>query len=326
MSRELQDILGIVRRGPGPFALATLVKVEGTSYRRPGARLLLDRQGPLRGALSGGCLEADLHARAQEVMAEGRPRRIQYDLRGDADLVWGTGSGCEGVLDILLEPIPAFPEWMGWVELAWAARTSLVLHTDLSETRLASRRLPGDADPEVAEDLWREVFEPPIALWVLGAGDDSRPLVRMAASLGWHVGVLDHRPAFARPDRFPEAHEVRAGQPAPLLSALPLDGRSAVVLMTHHYQKDLEGLRVLLPSSAGYLGLMGSRHRSAKLLAELAGEGLAHDGRLHTPVGLDLGATEPEGIALAILAEIHAVLAGASGRPLGARPAESPSP
>lgn len=316
MTKELQDILGIVRRGPGPFVLATLLATEGSSYRRPGARLLLGRDGPLRGSLSGGCLEGDLQARALEVLAEGRPRRIRYDMRGDVDLVWGSGSGCEGVLDILLEPITAFPDWMQWVERAWAARQGLRLQTDLSPETLGVRSIPRRADAPGPEEVCVEDVPAPIALWIVGAGDDSRPLARMAKELGWIVGLLDHRPAFARPERFPEADAVRSGHPAGLLPSLPLDARSAVVLMTHHYAKDLEALRLLLPSAAGYLGLMGSRRRSAKLLAEMAAEGLRADARLHAPVGLDLGATDPEGIALAILAEIQAVLAGRRAMPL----------
>ena len=162
-----------------------------------------------------------------------------------------------------------------------------------------------------------------------------------AKALSWFVGVVDHRPAFAQPARFPEADAVRSGHPAQVLPTLPLDARSAVVLMTHHYAKDLEALRLLLPSQAGYLGLMGSRARGARLLGELAAEGLHPDARLHTPVGLDLGATEPEGIAglslkpagsmldmkcdkagsatviaLAILAEVQGFAADRSGLPL----------
>ena len=312
MSRELQDILRIVRRGPGPFVLATLVRVEGASYRRPGARLLLDREGPLRGSLSGGCLEGEVQARGRDVLASGRPRLLRYDLRGDADLVWGSGSGCEGVLDILVEPLPAFPDWMAWIEQAWTSRRSLRIRTDLSQENLGMRSIPsypGASAPGQREECF-EIFMAPIALWILGAGDDSRPLVRMARELGWTVGVLDHRPAFARPERFPEADAVRAGHPAAMLPALPLDARCAVVLMTHHYAKDLEALRLLLPSEAGYLGLMGSRARSARLLAELAAGGLQADARLHAPVGLDLGAQDPETLALAILAEIQAAFAG----------------
>jgi xanthine/CO dehydrogenase XdhC/CoxF family maturation factor len=239
---------------------------------------------------------------------------MQYDLRGDADLVWGSGSGCEGLLDILVEPIAADAPWMAWVEEAWASRRPLTIHTDLSTPGLGTRHrsgLPGPDRPGFRETLW-----PPIALWILGAGDDSRPLVRMAKELGWRVGVLDHRPAFARRERFPEADEVHAGHPDRTLRALGLDPRSAVVLMTHHYAKDLEALRGLLPSPAGYLGLMGSRARGARLLEELAAEGLRADARLHTPVGLDLGADTPEAIALAILAEIQAVFASRPGQSL----------
>ncbi|MCE1203741.1 MAG: XdhC family protein [Holophagaceae bacterium] len=312
--KELQDILRLVRERPGPLALATLVRAEGASYRRTGARLLLDASGPLRGSLSGGCLEGDVQARALEALAQGRPKLVQYDLRGELDLVWGSGSGCEGVLDILIEPLQGFPDWMRWVEQAWASRTGIRLHTDLDPERLGQRSLL--AQPEAPSSGFTEIIHPPRALWVLGASDDSRPLVHVAKTLGWFVGVLDHRPAFAQPARFPEADAVRSGHPAQVLPTLPLDARSAVVLMTHHYAKDLEALRLLLPSKAGYLGLMGSRARGARLLGELAAEGLHPDERLHTPVGLDLGATDPEGIALAILAEIQAFAAERSGRPL----------
>ena len=328
MSRELQDILRIVRRGPGPFALATLVGVDGASYRRPGARLLTDGRSILRGSLSGGCLEGEILARGLEVLATGTPRRVRYDLRGDADLVWGSGSGCEGMLDILVEPVTGFPDWMGWIEEAWASRTTLRIRTDLSQEKLGMRSIPsypGASTPGRREECF-ENFVAPIALWILGAGDDSRPLVRMAKELGWTVGLLDHRPAFARPERFPEADAVLAGHPAATIPGLPLDDRSAVVLMTHHYLKDLEALRHLLPSGAGYLGLMGSRARGAKLMAELAAEGLAADGRLHTPVGLDLGGQEPETLALAILAEIQAALAGRNAASLRNQPTPVAAP
>lgn len=296
------------------MALATLIRVEGASYRRPGARLLLDREGPLRGSLSGGCLEGDVHARAMEVLAAGVPRLVQYDLRGDADLIWGSGSGCEGLLEILIEPVEGCPEWMAWIEQAWATRTPLTLHTSLTSDRLGQRsraEVPG-------APAFAETFLPPPALWILGASDDSRPLLRMAKELGWFAGVLDHRPAFATAARFPEADAVRAGHPAQILPGLPLEPRSAVVLMTHHYAKDLEALRLLLPSPAGYLGLMGSRARGAKLLGELATEGLQADARFHTPVGLDLGAADPGGIALSILAEIQACLHQRQGQSLRA--------
>jgi xanthine/CO dehydrogenase XdhC/CoxF family maturation factor len=312
MHKELQDILALVR-GPGaPLALATLLRVEGSSYRRPGSRLLTDGERILRGSLSGGCLEGEVLARAREVLADGQPRLLRYDLRGDADLVWGSGSGCEGLLHILVERVDpaAPPDWLTWVERARASRSPLTLHLDLHPDRLGLRSL--EPLPEGA-DAFTEAFRPPIALWILGAGDDSRPLVRLAKELGWSVGLLDHRPAFARAERFPEADQVLAGHPSQRIPGLGLDARSAVVLMTHNYLKDLEALRLLAASEAPYLGLMGSRARSAKLAAELAAEAIHLGERLHSPVGLDLGAEDPETIALAVLAEVQASFQGRTG-------------
>lgn len=313
MHKELQDILALVRGRGTPVALATLVRVEGSSYRRPGSRLLTDGQAVLRGSLSGGCLEGEVMARAREVLGDGQSRVLRYDLRGDADLVWGSGSGCEGLLDILVERLDpaAPPEWLAWVEQAQIDRLPLSIHTDLTSDRLGMRSILSLPDAQASGFV--ETFHPVITLWILGASDDSRPLVRMAKELGWRVGLLDHRPAFARPERFPEADAVLSGHPAQRVPELALDARSAVVLMTHNYLKDLEALRALAVSGADYLGLMGSRARSAKIREALAAEGLSCGERLHSPVGLDLGAEDPETIALAVLAEIQATFQGRSG-------------
>jgi xanthine/CO dehydrogenase XdhC/CoxF family maturation factor len=181
---------------------------------------------------------------------------------------------------------------------------------------LGRRSIPPQVEPPATG--FTETFTPAISLWILGASDDGRPLVRLARELGWTVGLLDHRPAFARPERFPEADRVLAGHPAQRIPDLGLDSRSAVVLMTHNYLKDLEALRPLAASETPYLGLMGSRARSAKLVEELAAEGIHLGDRLHSPVGLDLGAEDPETIALAILAEIQACFQGRSGGSLRA--------
>jgi len=312
MHKELQDILTLIRGHEGPLALATLLRVEGSSYRRPGSRLLTDGEQVLRGSLSGGCLEGEVLGRAKDVLADGAPRLLQYDLRGEVDLVWGSGSGCEGVLDILVERLdPASPPpWLLWLEDVLRHRRTLKLATSL-EAGFPRRRLAEGESPSEAET--QEIIPPPVFLWILGASDDSRPMVHLAKGLGWAVGLLDHRPAFARAERFPEADRVLSGHPAQMIPGLDLDERSAVVLMTHNYMKDLEALRSLSTSRAGYLGLMGSRARSRKMLAELAAEGIQCGDRLHGPVGLDLGAEDPETIALAILAEIQATFQGRMG-------------
>ncbi|WP_243300943.1 XdhC family protein [Geothrix oryzisoli] len=317
MHKELQDILGLLRGHEARLALATLLRVEGSSYRRPGSRLLTDGEQVLRGSLSGGCLEGEVLGRAKEVLADGLPRLLRYDLRGEADLVWGSGSGCEGVLDILVERLDpaAPPAWVAWSEEVLRDRHPLRLATSLKDgfpcRRLRESEAPGD------EEIL-EIIPPPISLWILGASDDSRPLVHLAKGLGWKVGLLDHRPAFARAERFPEADRVLSGHPVQRVPELGLDRRSAVVLMTHNYLKDLEALRLLGESGAGYFGLMGSRARSAKMVAELAVEGIHLGDRLHSPVGLDLGAEDPETIALAVLAEIQASFQDRAGGPLRA--------
>lgn len=314
MHKELQDILALIRGHETSLALATLLRVEGSSYRRPGARLLTDGEQVLRGSLSGGCLEGEVLGRAREVLADGQPRLLRYDLRGEADLVWGSGSGCEGALDILVERLDpaAPPAWTAWMEEVPRRRETLRVATSLAAPFMR-RRLEGE-DAAPGETL--EIIPPPVFLWILGAGDDSRPLLRQAKGLGWQVGLLDHRPAFARPERFPEADRVVAGHPAQRIPEWVLDARCAVVLMTHNYLKDLEALRPLLASRAGYLGLMGSRARGSKLRADLAAEGISGGERLHSPVGLDLGAEDPETIALAVLAEIQAAFQGRGGGPL----------
>jgi len=325
MHKELQDILGLIREQGGPLVLATLLRVEGSSYRRPGSRLLTDGDQVLRGSLSGGCLEGEVLGRAKEVLADGLPRLLRYDLRGEADLVWGSGSGCEGVLDILVERLDraAPPVWLGWVEEVLRDRRPLRLATSLKDG-FRRRRLGEEEAADTEEVL--ELLPPPVSLWVLGASDDSRPLVHLAKGLGWSVGLLDHRPAFARAERFPEADRILSGHPTQRVPGLGLDSRSAVVLMTHNYQKDLEALRLLGDSGAGYLGLMGSRARSAKMVAELAAEGIHFGARLHSPVGLDLGAEDPETIALAVLAEIQASFQGRAGGPLRASRAPVSAP
>lgn len=325
---EFQDIvrgISAARVRGEALVLATVVRVQGSAYRHPGARLLLGPEGARIGCVSGGCLEGDVQARAAEVLQSGTARLVRYDLRGDLDLVWGTGSGCEGVADILLEPILPGPPapWLEAVEDAFRARRPLRLATllevaDGSGRRVGEHLLLGaeNALPAGCTGLVEEIV-PPLALWILGAGEDARPLAALARTLGWRVGIADHRPALVQADRFPDADECLLGLPAELVGRMRLDARSAVVLLSHLWERDKEALRLLLPSPAGYLGLLGHRTRGAKLLAALAEEGFtataAQVARLYAPVGLDLGGREPAEIALAVVAEVAAVLGGRAG-------------
>lgn len=355
-----QAIFRALREIERPSVLATLVGVEGSSYRKPGARLLLGAGGPLAGCVSAGCIEADIQARAQGVLDSGQACLVHYDLGAELDLVWGTGMGCEGKAEILLEPLTPgrLAPWIHFCGQQLERRKSCVLATVLriegeampyelgdrfafddrshhgllpidaglsvALSRASARALEGGRAfresfpvPGGAVELLIEALHPPVALWMFGAGENSKPLSRMAKQLGWFVGVLDHRPALATVERFPEADRVIPGHPAETMAGLRLDSRSAAVVLSHVYTRDREALEHFLKSGAAFVGLQGNRKRSEKLLAELeangTGLGETDKARLYFPIGLDLGAEGPEDIALSILAEIQAVLAGRQG-------------
>jgi xanthine dehydrogenase accessory factor len=172
--------------------------------------------------------------------------------------------------------------------------------------------------------VWLELIQPPLPLIVFGAGQDAVPVVQFAKALGWHVTVVDRRTDYATRDRFPSADRVMVARPENGLDKLALDARTAAVIMTHNYFDDRQLLKFLLPSSIAYLGLLGPKHRTKQLLEDLKLDGLAvHSSPCHfyTPVGLDIGAETPEAIALAIVAEIQAVVAQRTGSMLRDRPA-----
>lgn len=301
-----------------PAALATLVRVEGSSYRRPGARLLLLPDDTRLGSISGGCLEEDVMERARRVLASGEPELAVYDTTAENDLVWGVGLGCQGVVRIRIERIPAErPAWVAALRANLHARRDTALVVGAHGTRLA-------ADTAPAPDEFHEIIPAPPALVICGAGDDARPLATMANQTGWHVTVADARPAYASAARFPEADAVLAAPIPELVAQLRFDARTFAVVMTHRYADDRNFLSALLPRDFAYLGQLGPRTRTDRMLSELKADGLVlTDGvlaKLHAPVGLDLGGTTPETVALAILAELETRLNGRAPGHLRDRP------
>lgn len=316
---EISRILAALGSAAGqPAALATLVKVEGSSYRRPGARLLLLPDGTRLGSISGGCLEEDVMERARRVLASGSPELAVYDTTAENDLVWGVGLGCQGVVRVLLERIPAErPSWIGALRVNLHERRDTSLIVNQTGTRLA-----GDA--AVANGDFHETIPAPPALLICGAGDDARPLAQMAKDTGWHVTVADARAAYASQARFPEADLILSAPIPELVTKLRFDARTFAVVMTHRYADDREFLRALLPRDFAYLGQLGPRVRTDRILNELKTDGLvltdAALAKLHAPVGLDLGGSTPETVALAILAELQTRLAARTPGHLRDRP------
>jgi xanthine/CO dehydrogenase XdhC/CoxF family maturation factor len=279
LDRLRRALLDAAERGE-PALLATITEVDGSTYRGVGARMVVRADGSTVGAVSGGCLEADIVARAPEVITAREPELVRYDTRASDDVVLGLGLGCQGVIDLRLEPLAGEP-----------LRDAIA--------RLAELR---------ARDAVR--------LLVCGAGTDAMPVVQLAAMTGWLVTVVDHRPSFATRERFPEADRVaclNATRDANALAdELPLHEITAAVVMAHAATHDRAYLHALLGvDTLRYLGVLGPRRRTVELLdgaaAVAAGEIPSF---LHAPIGLDLGAETPEEIALSIVSEIAAVLAG----------------
>jgi xanthine/CO dehydrogenase XdhC/CoxF family maturation factor len=335
-------------------ALATVVRIAGSSYRRPGAKLLIEEGGETLGSVSGGCLEADVREVGLGVLAGGGPRLLHYDTGADEDTVWGLGLGCNGTVEVfvqaategpLAEQAPRLRELLAG-EDAVAVVTALdgdgagsallvtagegAVSGTLGSAELnraaASRAralLSGgrsSLDPVGDRALFFDVLTPPRHLLLCGAGDDARPLAAYAADAGFRVTVADHRPALLAAGRFPRALATVRARPEDDADLPPLRPgrapRTLGVVMTHSLAHDRGWARRLLAAGVPYVGLLGPRGRTETLLAELGAEG---DPRVYGPVGLDLGADGPRQVALAIVAELLAVSSGREPRHLSER-------
>ncbi|MBC7369235.1 MAG: XdhC family protein [Undibacterium sp.] len=307
--------------------LATLVAVAGSSYRRPGARLLVTATGQRLGSISGGCLEEDVIVRARHVAATGDAELITYDTSSENDLVWGVGLGCHGVVQVLLEPVSGQAPWVSALAANLAARRpiplAVVWRATAGAVSLGTRLLSDLGLTSSDSSVFQEVIAPPPRLLIFGAGDDAQPLAQLAQPLGWPVTIADPRAAFATAARFPTADRILVAPADELVARVTPEPGSCAVVMTHHYIHDLPLLRDLLPLDLAYLGLLGPKSRAERILAGLTCDGLVitptQRSRLHAPVGLDLGAETPAEVALSILAEIRAPLAGRDARPLRER-------
>ena len=360
--KELQSIIdasrAIEQRGV-QAALATVVNVTGSTYRRPGARMLIAADGQTIGSVSGGCLERDILNQAQRVLQCNTARVISYNSTSDDDIVWEFNLGCNGIVDVLIEPLPhngkrsllAFladcleHRQAGVVATVFgveghmkaAIGNRLMLSErqsathDIGDEDLAeaicndSRRALDSGTPKVTmyemsagrAEVFIEIIHPPVPLVIFGAGHDAVPLVRFAKELGWHVTVVDPRPGYATRQRFSLADTLIVCRPEEVQEYIKIHRDTVAVVMTHHYLHDADLLKLLLPLPLRYLGLLGSKERTQRLLHKARKESVllsqSNPDLVYSPIGLDIGADTPEEIALAVAAEIQAVLAGRLG-------------
>ncbi|MEM9304669.1 MAG: XdhC family protein [Pseudomonadota bacterium] len=304
--------------------LATVVDTAGSTYRKAGARMLIAADGSLAGMLGGGCFDTDLAVQARSVLDTGLPRQVEYDMRSPDDAIWGLGLGCEGLVRIFLQRIdresPLLARLGNLVETGGGPLVTIIAAPD--DTVIGTSWRPGEenapggvdaveaATPGVQTRDGATVFVEHVApaplLCICGAGADAVPVVDQAAAVGWRVVVLDRRPGHVRPDRFPNAHAVRAFAPddPDLLEA------DAVLVMSHSLDGDLGYLRTVAGQAQPWVGVLGPTARRQRLLELLAGDGLDLTHRLRGPVGLDLGGELPEEVGLSIVAELQAATYG----------------
>jgi xanthine/CO dehydrogenase XdhC/CoxF family maturation factor len=344
-ARSLSEVARLTEAGKRA-AVATVVRIRGSAYRRPGAKLLVREDGTTSGSVSGGCLEADVREVALTVLRGGRPRLLHYDTSSDDRVVFGLGLGCNGAVDVFVQSasMPAFARSAARIRELLGGDEPFSITTALDGDAagrtlvVAAEGAPSGSagDPALDEEvarlaaeltrrgetavheldglrLFTEVLTPPPRLVVFGAGDDAVPLARTAQDVGFRVAVVDHRPAALADERYPDEIRRFALRPEHGVGTLPLGARTFAVVKTHSLGLDREWVRMLLRTEVPYIGVLGPRARIEELLRQLEA---ARDGRIFGPVGLDLGTDGPEQVAVSVVAELLAVVAGRAGRHL----------
>jgi xanthine dehydrogenase accessory factor len=347
--KELLEICHALQQlGDQPCALATVINVEGSAYRRSGARMLLTLDGNSWGMVSGGCLESDVMNHARRALQSGQARVVRYDSTSDDDIVFGTGLGCNGIVDVFIEPVmTGFTDsFVHAVECchktrqpgAVATRVDLTTEhafvsagTWVGNEALASLLNAHAVEPASTSltseyggsSIFIQQLLPPVHLVVFGGWLDVIPLIRMSKEVGFFVTVVDSRMRVSSLQAFRQADSVLLCTAEEALSHIVFDDRTVAVVMNHHFECDQQTLAALAKHSLNYVGTLGPKRRQERMLNGLRQSGASISDEfvqsLHGPVGLDIGAKTPEEIALSIMAEILSVLNGHDAKPIRER-------
>jgi xanthine dehydrogenase accessory factor len=285
--KELRQIIAGYQRSEGPFALATLVKAAGSTYRQPGSRMLILPGGPFVGRLSAGCIEEEIADLAQVVIDHGQPARCSFDLR--------SRFACDGSIVVLVERLEKPNPFLDALTGVLDNRTPIMVSTDYRPTDAAAGTRLIEVPRTIQAEEFVQEIQPPIRLLIFGDYFDAEAVAYLGAYLGWQVEVVA------------DAYNLPVGDP-----------RTACVIMSHHFGRDIVALTQVLRGDYGYVGLLGPRRRKKLLLNRLIDEGYPLDNvsALHSPAGLDIGSESAEEIAMAIIAEVQAALMGRNGGPL----------
>lgn len=307
---------------PQSYVLATIVATRGSTYRKTGTFMLISSDGVCTGLLSGGCLEADISLHAMSVFNSSQTKLLTYDLKADAELLWGLGLGCDGALDIFLQPLNSSNHYLAFDSMIDCLNKrnqsfycqlindqtipySFFIEEQTSDLALIEEKLRKHLaySENIGEFLVTPV-QPPISILICGAGPDVLPVVAMSNQLGWQVSLWDHRPAYLNKTEFGacfskkkvRAEEVQNGD---------MQGYDGVVIMSHNLTSDGLFLQQALADNLEYIGLLGPAGRRDKLLDNLSLTAADVENQVFGPVGLNLGGRSPQAIALSICAEIQ---------------------
>ena len=321
MLHELKDIVRsakLAQKKGIKTALASVVDLDGSSYRRPGVRMSVQSDGKMIGAVSGGCVEKEVLRQAQSVFETDQPKLMVYDGRYRL--------GCEGILYILIEPFDPNKEFYEAFEEQCKSRNSFRISSLYSKEE--ANRFKGSStihltrnsfkvDKSSADDDTLNIFEqnikPGFKLVIVGSEHDAVQLCKYASSTGWEVDVIAPPDDPKSINNFPGASQY-FGIDEQEFGALEFDSQTALMFMTHSYVKDLKYLSAVINKDIPYIGLLGPSKRREKLINEM----LERDAdisdqffdRLHGPAGINIGAETPQEIAISILAEILTVIRG----------------
>lgn len=344
----LETVMDWGRRGLD-FALVTVIGVRGSTYRGLGARQVMAVDGTSVGTVSGGCLDVALQSEAATVIESNEAHTVKFDLTADDDEIWGWGIGCNGVTEVLIEPMESAVTLADLIE-RHEHRLGVLVHVLGAEPeRNVTHHDDGSLDGALGEvlddrrhrrlslddaDYFLEVIGAAPSLVVCGAGHDAVPLVEYASKTGFDVVVVDDRSNFLDHERFPSAKALVNAKPSEVAAAVELGPGTAVVIMSHNYLRDLDYLAAVIGTDVEYVGVLGPGERLGRLLNDLEDRGVSVDpGRVHGPAGLDIGADGPHQIAVAVLAEVLTVrneleggfLRNRKGVPLASRTTEKGS-
>lgn len=314
---DIYSILNLIDR-PGGKVLATIIDVEGSAYKKEGSSMIFFEDGTRFGTISAGCLEEDLALKAAEVLKKGTVTTVHYDMSDEDDLSWGQGAGCNGIISILLESIDErLKTDLQKLKRYLSFNIPVLVFKkigDLGEYLFLPRHGEpfGWWDGEFPEEyyeassgmfqdqpIFQHLYRPKPRLIIFGAGPDVKPLVSYAANIGFSVILCDWRDEFCSKKNFPEADRYIVGFPKEILKKLRFVPTDFVIIISHHFQRDQEILLNLPVKKIGYIGVLGPKERTKRLLQKPE-----IPEWIHSPVGIPIGAKGPEEIAISVVAEL----------------------